>query len=359
MTVYKDNCVITTLLDDQGISTPKRLTSTDCQYGGRPFSRGHLYKLLSNPVYIGKIVHHDKVYEGQHPAILDIATWDAVQALMHSNHQGERKRKSAPSASLLLGLVEDDAGHRLVPSHSQKHSKRYRYYVSEPLNKTSRKDTPNGIRIPAPELELLVINQLQDWLGDESTVMEILNPKANQTGEISKALKRHQYLLLQDSKERYELIHRLIVKVCVLYESIQIQINPNALFDDLSHPIELVTIFTQVKIERCGMAMRLLVGNKTVNQNLDANLIQTIRHGQDWLDKLTSGKTKSIGELAAEVGITNTAVGNMIHRAFLAPDIIRAIMNGTQPIHVTGDFLKRNAPLPLDWDDQRILLGFK
>jgi len=49
----------------------------------------------------------------------------------------------------------------------------------------------------------------------------------------------------------------------------------------------------------------------------------------------------------------------MIHRAFLAPDIIRAIMNGTQPIHLTGDYLKRHAPLPLDWEDQRKLLGFK
>ena len=278
---------------------------------------------------------------------------------MHSNHQGERKRKAAPSASLLLGLVEDEAGHRLVPSHSQKQSKRYRYYISERLNKTSRKDAPNGIRIPAHELELLVINQLQDWLGDESTVMKILNPKPNQTGEISKALKHYQHLLPQDSKERYELIHRLVTKVSVLTESVEIQISPNALFDDLPHPIEVVTIFTQVKIERCGLAMRLLVGNKTVNQNLDANLIQTICHGQGWLEKLISGKTKSMGELAAEVGITNTAVGNMIHRAFLAPDIIRSIMNGTQPIHVTGDFLKKNTPLPLDWDDQRKLLGFK
>ena len=346
-------------LDQQGISTPKRLTSTERQYGGRPFSRGHLYKLLSNPVYIGKIVHHDKVYEGQHPAILDIATWDAVQALMHSNHQGERKRKSAPSASLLLGLVEDDAGHRLVPSHSQKHSKRYRYYISEPLNKTSRKDAPNGIRIPAQELELLVINQLQDWLGDESAVMEILNPKANQTGEISKTLKHHHHLLLQDSKERYELIHRLVAKVSVFTESVEIQISPNALFDDLPHPIEVVTISTQVKIERCGVAMRLLVGNKATLQSPNQVLINSIRTSQEWLEKLTTGKATSVDQIAKQEGTTSNAVTRLIYRAFLAPDIIRAIMNGTQPATLTSDLLKKIVPLPLDWEDQRKLLGFK
>lgn len=346
-------------LDQKSITTPNRLTGSERQFGGRLFSRGHLYKVLSNPVYIGKIVHHDKVYEGQHPAILDMNTWDAVQALMHSNHQGERKRKTAPSDSLLLGLVFDEQGHRLIPSHSQKRSKRYRYYVSEPLIMEDRQSAPDAIRIPAQELENLVIKQLQDWLRDESTVLGVLNPKANQTGEMSKALKHYQHLVMQDSKERYELMHQLVVKVSVLTESIEITINPNALFENLSHRVEAIIISTQAKIERCGMAIKLLVGNKPINQKLDANLIQTIRNGQDWLEKLTSGKVKSIEELASAKGITNTAVTNMIHRAFLAPDIIRAIMNGAQPIYLTGDYLKRHTPLPLDWEDQRKLLGFK
>lgn len=346
-------------LDERGITTPKRFTSTERQFGGRPFSRGHLYKVLSNPVYIGKIVHHEKIYDGQHPAIVDLKTWDTAQTLMKSNHQGERKRKAAPSASLLLGLVKDDTGHRLVPSHSQKQSKRYRYYISEPLNKTSRSDEPDGIRIPAPELESLVIGQLRDWLSDEASILKILNPKANQAQQISTAIKQYQELLNQDGKERYEFIHELVKNVVILRESIQITINPNALFEDLHHPVEPLTIETQAKIERCGMAMRLMVGNKTINQKLDTNLIQTIRNGQDWLSRLTSGEVKSIGGLATELGMTSTAVSNMIHRAFLAPDIIRMIMNGTQPIHITGDFLKRHTPLPLDWEDQYELFSHR
>ena len=49
----------------------------------------------------------------------------------------------------------------------------------------------------------------------------------------------------------------------------------------------------------------------------------------------------------------------MIYRAFLAPDIIRSIMNGTQPARLNSDLLKKIVPLPLDWEDQRKLLGFK
>lgn len=125
------------------------------------------------------------------------------------------------------------------------------------------------------------------------------------------------------------------------------------------HPIEPIILTAQAKIERCGMAMRLMVGNKSINQKLDANLIQTIRNGQNWLRRLTGGEVKSIGELAIELGMTNTAVTNMIHRAFLAPDIIRSIMSGIQPNHLTGDFLKKHTPLPLSWEDQRRLLGIE
>ncbi len=346
-------------LDLQGISTPKRLTSTERQFGGRAFSRGHLYKILTNPVYIGKIVHRDQIYEGQHPAIIEIAIWDQVQAQLLSNRQSETKRRSTPSDSLLLGLVVDESGHRLIPSHSQKRSKRYRYYVSEPLITEDRQSAPEAIRIPAPELEALVISQIKNWLANESTLLKILNPKANQIQEFSIANKQYQELIHQNTKERYEFIHKLVKKVIILREAIQITINPNVLFEDLSHLMEPITIETQAKIERCGMAMRLMVGNKSINQKLDANLIQTIRNGQNWLRRLTGGEVKSIGELAIELGMTNTAVTNMIHRAFLAPDIIRSIMSGIQPNHLTGDFLKKHTPLPLSWEDQRRLLGIE
>jgi len=345
-------------LDKESITTPSRLTSAERQFGGRPFSRGHLYKVLANPVYIGKIVHHDKVYVGQHPAILDTDTWDAVQALMHSNHQGERKRKAAPSDSLLLGLVVDEKEHRLIPSHSQKQSKRYRYYVSEPLIMEDRKSAPDAIRIPAQELEMLILNQLGDWLTDEPTILELLSPKANQTQEVSKAIKKYRDLLNQDGKERYKFIHQLVLKVSVLAEAVEIKIDPHALFEDLPHPIEAVTISTQAKIERCGMAMRLLVGNKAALQSPNQILINSIRKSQEWLENLTTGKAASVDEIAKQEGITTNAVTRLIYRAFLAPDIVRAIMNGTQPATLTSDLLKKIVPLPLDWEDQRKLLGF-
>jgi site-specific DNA recombinase len=346
-------------LDKQGITTPKRFTSTERQFGGRQFSRGHLYKLLSNPVYIGKIVHHDQIYEGQHVAIIDCNTWDKVQAKLQSNRQGEHKRKSTPSDSLLLGLVFDEQNHHLIPSHSQKRSKRYRYYVSEPLIMADRESSPESIRIPAQELEAIVLSRLQDWLTDELIVLKVLEPRANQIEQVKNVIKQSATLLNQADKNRYDLIHQFVERVVVLSDAIKIKINPHVLYEGAPQPFEPITISVQAKIERCGMAMRLMVGNKTALQTPDQVLINSIRKAQDWLEQLTSGKVSSVGELAKQEGTTSNFITRMIYRAFLAPDIVRSIMNGTQPATLNSDLLKKIVPLPLEWEDQRKLLGFK
>lgn len=346
-------------LDKRGVTTPKRLTSTERQFGGRQFSRGHLYKVLSNPVYIGKIAHHDQIYEGQHAAIIDCNTWDKVQAQLQSNRQSEHKRKSTPSDSLLLGLVFDGQNHRLIPSHSQKRSKRYRYYVSEPLIMADRESSPESIRIPAQELEAIVLSQLQDWLADELTVLKVLEPRANQIEQVKNVINKSATLLNQDNKNRHDLIHQFVKRVVVLSDAVKITINPHVLYEDAPHPLEKITISVQAKIERCGMAMRLMIGNKTALQTPDQVLINSIRKAQDWLEQLTSGKVDSVGELAKQEGTTSNFITRMIYRAFLAPDIVRSIMNGTQPATLNSDLLKKIVPLPLDWEDQRKLLGFK
>jgi site-specific DNA recombinase len=98
--------------------------------GGLSFSRGHLYKILSNPLYIGEIEHKGARYPGQHPPLIDAATWEAVQAQLAANHHENRTRNNAKSKSLLAGLIYDGDGNRLVSSHATKNGKRYRYYVT-------------------------------------------------------------------------------------------------------------------------------------------------------------------------------------------------------------------------------------
>ena len=94
--------------------------------GNRPFSRGHLHRILSNPIYRGEIVHKENRYPGQHEAIVDEKTWEKVQELLEKNRCGARIRKMSQHTSLLTGWLHDATGDRYIPSHTSRKRKRYR-----------------------------------------------------------------------------------------------------------------------------------------------------------------------------------------------------------------------------------------
>jgi site-specific DNA recombinase len=221
-------------LDASGILTPVRIHGgSNREFGGVRFSRGHLYRILTNPIYIGQIVHHDQVYAGQHPAIIEQALWDAVREKMGENRQGNRQRISAPSVSLLTGLVVDAQGVRLIPSHSQKQAKRFRYYVSEPLTTSSREHAPEGMRIPAQELETLVIDSLCDWLNDSHAILEALNhAEPNRIQAILARARQLAKSVGEEGGERYRLIHSLIGQVIVAPERVKIALHLDELLSE-------------------------------------------------------------------------------------------------------------------------------
>lgn len=151
---------VTDQLADEGIRSPRRERKTGRAYGGGAFSRGQIYAMLRNPIYAGDIPHKDKVYPGNHPAIIDRKTWDAVQRLRASHVKGERPvRASAPS--LLAGLLFDSASEPLLAAHATKAgaagTMRYRYYVSRSLHHGTADSQSAGVRLPAREIEQVVV----------------------------------------------------------------------------------------------------------------------------------------------------------------------------------------------------------
>ena len=103
-------------LERENIRTAARYSAKGNHYGNRPFTRGHLYKLLSNPIYIGRVPHKAVSHRGQHVAIIEKSTWDAVQAQLADNTQGprSRRRRADPQAHLLEGLLHTQSGARFV-----------------------------------------------------------------------------------------------------------------------------------------------------------------------------------------------------------------------------------------------------
>ncbi len=119
--------------DRLGLRTKCSTTTNGIERGGKPFSRGHFYTLLSNPIYTGQIAHKGKLHPGQHPALIDDKAWTAVRNQLATNTSHHRRGATAAEPSLLAGLLVDAQGERLTPSHAVKKARRYRYYVSTAL----------------------------------------------------------------------------------------------------------------------------------------------------------------------------------------------------------------------------------
>ena len=137
--------------DRIGIKTKDRSHVKGPFKGLRPFTRGNLYRLISNPIYLGRIDHHGATYEGQHPAIIDQDLWDRVQAKLLDRTVTRRSPTNTADIHILTGLVFDETGDRLSPTHAQNHGRRYRYYISNRLMEAHRKEK-DGWRLRAEHL---------------------------------------------------------------------------------------------------------------------------------------------------------------------------------------------------------------
>src|ERR1039458_915433 len=120
-----------TRLDQEGIKSKKRTSVAGNQSGGTSYSRGALYDILQNPIYLGEIHHRGMNHPGEHALIVPRELWDRAQAQLKSDNQGRRNGLKANSPSLLVGLMRDAEGNRFTPSHTLKNGRRYRYYVCQ------------------------------------------------------------------------------------------------------------------------------------------------------------------------------------------------------------------------------------
>jgi site-specific DNA recombinase len=177
-----------------GLKTKIRTLADGRRWGGGAFSRGHLYRILSSPIYIGRIPHRQTSYNGEHEAIIDAETWDKVQAKLKTNAGRQRGRTSSKHPSLLAGLLFTAEGVLFTPSHAVNHGRRYRYYVERSLVTSQNVADKKGWRVPAHEIEHLVLTQIGAFLEGRSAVLDTLPADKKSPSTVSTALERSAQL---------------------------------------------------------------------------------------------------------------------------------------------------------------------
>src|SRR5664279_503968 len=147
-------------LRQRKILTKIRKLSTGRTVGGNPLTRGPLAHMLQNRFYIGEVAFKGEILPGEQPAILDRKLFDAVQHKLDEQRTNHTITRSS-SESLLMGRIFDDRGNRMTPSHATKKGTRYRYYVSAALTQGQTERVGSVRRIPAPEIETLVVDAVR------------------------------------------------------------------------------------------------------------------------------------------------------------------------------------------------------
>jgi hypothetical protein len=165
-------------LRERNIRSKIRLLATGATRGGVLFGRGSLFYLLRNRFYVGEVKYKEEILPGEQPAIMDRALFDAVQQKLTQQWTTRSTTRNA-SDHLLTGLLFDDAGHRMVPTHAAKAGVRYRYYVSLPhLYGESKTASVGSVsRIPAIDIEDTIVNSLNERL-----IVQKKKPNSNITG---------------------------------------------------------------------------------------------------------------------------------------------------------------------------------
>src|SRR5437762_1695777 len=203
-------------IDRLGLRTKSSTTANGTERGGKSFSRGHLYTLLSNPIYTGQIAHNGQRHPGQQPALIDDASWSIVRDQLATNTSDHRHRAKAAEPSLLAGLLVDPRGERLTASHAVKKGRRYRYYVSAALITDAETDPAQGWRLAAKEIEEAVIRILTDALTNPAKLVERFGAAGMPSDHVPKLLDRAARLtaaLGGSPDERAKLVRELIEKI--------------------------------------------------------------------------------------------------------------------------------------------------
>jgi site-specific DNA recombinase len=281
--------------------------------------------------------------------------------------------------SLLTGLLFDDKGDRLTPTYSTKKGTRYRYYVSMGLVTGAKMGCSNSVRLPAGNLEGLVIDRLRAFLDDPTALLDALTDELHTGLGGTELIKRSRQLAEEVQAKAPTvvkiLLMRLLCRVNIKPDRIEISLSRHRLAAMLTEQAidqtvedpelkpdahDIVTLAVPARLKRVGREMRMLVDTADHRTTANASLLRIIVRAHDIQTRLIHNSELTVHDIAREERVSSAYIYTLLRLPWLAPDITAAIVNGRQPQHLNAMTLMRRASrLPADWAEQRIIFGFR
>jgi site-specific DNA recombinase len=311
------------------------------------FGVGALAYLLKNRIYIGEVVYRGEVHRGEHDPILDRDVFEAAQANLAAGAVERRLRLKA-SPAFLTGRIFDDRGNRMTPTHSNKLGVRYRYYVSHAVIQKRRKDAGSIARVPAPEIETLVLKAVREHL------------QAFDNAE-------HPIVAAND----HDLIERHVERIVVKPNVIEVQLvdtkhepttpgdqnHRDGMGEDRSdsRPFTLALPWAAQSFSAVKGVLHTPEPSPSLKSELRDGLLTAIAKARGWVEDLLGNRVASFAEIAAREGKTERYIRLLASLAFTSPRSITALIDGIAPADLTVAGLAK--ALPDSWAEQERRFG--
>ena len=343
-------------LDTENVRSPSRMSRSGRATGGVLISRGHLYWILSNPIYVGRLRHKGQIHAGLHPGIVDVEIWERVQQRLAS--QTQTRRTSQPDDhSFLVGKLYDDRGNRMGASHASKGGRRWRYYVSRAALSGRWKEAGSVVRIPAPEIENPIANAVGAHLASRANAIDGCHID-REGGGGDYAITQHESGRMRRRLPGESDVRNAIDRATVSATRIEIILNEAIVVEGQDRVLTLPWTRASSRrrreiIQHGGEAQRPLRAMRTKARD---GFVRALRDARRWLDELLIDPAQTIESLAMREHKSERSIRMTVSLAFVSPVLAEAALEGRLP---RGFSVKRLTDLPMLWSEQWRAVGLR
>jgi DNA invertase Pin-like site-specific DNA recombinase len=358
---------------ERGLTTRRFVSNAGIERGGHPIYTNHILKILSNPIYVGHIVHRGDWIKAEIEPLTTREQWDLVQKVKQERFPHNRD----PVRNFLLDILHDEQGRRMRIQRGTGRSSADRYYRSE-YTSWSRDGVTRRVMVCADRTEALTVSALEAFLVDRIQLKAAILSLGLYSDEIRRMLRMGhtaaKRLRRMDRPQLRALLLALTPRLEVNTSGAELYVSCYELSRFLAwdgagvfqkaelKPARVADPFHVVKASAfliCGHPQFALPIDACKDQLASPKpwLVELLAEAAALRQFMLANRTKSIAELAREKRIGPSTFARMLRVNYLAPDTQAAIIDGTQPESLT-QYKILKGPMPLDWEQQRRLLGF-
>ena len=226
-------------LADMGVKSKQRITKKGKTVGGVSLDIGGIYKILNNPIYIGKTQYKNELYEGRHQAIISQEIWEATQTLLRRRAVKPTTQTKRGQRAVLSGLLKcSGCLSAMTPVHTTKcqGKKLYRYYAATGYKRGRCPECPVK-QISAGEIETHVLQQVQTVLTTPECILDTWKAAKQYSGTVTNNDVRQALSNIAPTwqslfpTEQKRLLELLLTQVVLHPDHLDIQLNINGMSD--------------------------------------------------------------------------------------------------------------------------------